>query len=246
MLETDSHKTGPTERASTLDARQAVFLRLTGCVWIMLGTVVLLVFGPTGAALLPMAVFAAIGVVAVCALPDNHPHDALGTANIVTLLRGGLTAFVSAAILSPEQAPWSVFCVAVVAFALDGLDGFLARREGLTSVFGARFDMEVDAVLAATLSLVLLTSGKVGPEVLILGFMRYGFVGASVVWPWLNGRLPDSMRRKAVCVFQIATLIFLLCPLAPAGLLMPVSLCAALMLTWSFAVDVRWLSRAPR
>ena len=36
---------------------------------------------------------------------------------------------------------------AAAVVALDGVDGWIARRIGRTTVFGARFDMEVDAAL---------------------------------------------------------------------------------------------------
>ena len=243
MLESDPHRTGSTQRALFVDPLQAAFLGVAGGVAVALGTALGVIFGMTAASLLSLAIFVTLVAVATYFLPGSHPHGALGTANGVTLWRGGMAAFVAAAIFDPSTAVWTVFAVAVVAFALDGLDGFLARREGLTSAFGARFDMEVDAALGAILSLVLLSSGKVGAEILILGFMRYGFVAASIVWPWLNGPLPESMRRKTVCVIQIAALIFLLFPWAPGAWLMPVSLCAALALSWSFAVDIRWLKR---
>jgi len=62
--------------------------------------------------------------------------------------------------------------------------------------------------------------------------------------PALNGELPESFRRKAVCVVQIGALIVLLCPLTPVPLLMPLSIVAAILLFWSFAVDTIWLLRA--
>jgi phosphatidylglycerophosphate synthase len=39
--------------------------------------------------------------------------------------------------------------------ALDGLDGWLARRFGLASAYGARFDMEVDGFLILVLALLV-------------------------------------------------------------------------------------------
>lgn len=193
--------------------------------------------------LLALSIFAAASVLAAQGLLLRYPHAELGLCNVITLARVAMVAFLAAAVF--ESGLWVplVFTVASVAFALDGVDGWLARRSGLVSDFGARFDMETDAALAAVLSLLLLVNGTSGPEILILGFMRYGFVLAGLAVPALRAGLPDSFRRKAICVVQIAALIFLLFPLSPAGLLLPVSLGAALLLTWSFAVDTIFLLR---
>ena len=146
------------------------------------------------------------------------------------------------AILNPAPA-WAIFSIATIAFALDGLDGWLARRAGLSSGFGARFDMEVDALLGAVLALVILMRGTVGAEILVLGFARYVFVLAALIWPALQGNLPDSFRRKAGCVVQISALIMLLFPLTPPWLLTPVTLVGAAVLLYSFAVDAIYLMR---
>ena len=49
-----------------------------------------------------------------------------------------------------------------MATALDGVDGWLARRHGWTSPLGARLDMEVDALLVAGRALLLWTLGRAG------------------------------------------------------------------------------------
>ncbi|MEL7133078.1 MAG: CDP-alcohol phosphatidyltransferase family protein, partial [Pseudomonadota bacterium] len=126
---------------------------------------------------------------------------------------------------------------------LDGVDGWLARRTGLVSDFGARFDMETDAGLGAVISLWLLSSGVAGPEVLALGFMRYAFFGASFVWPALQAPLPEALRRKAICVVQIAALILLIFPLTPQAAALPTVIGTTLLLGWSFLIDILWLSR---
>ena len=182
----------------------------------------------------PVLVF--LGVAAI------SMHDVLGACNAVTLGRAALVAMLAGAILNPAPA-WAIFSIATIAFALDGLDGWLARRAGLSSGFGARFDMEVDALLGAVLALVILMRGTVGAEILVLGFARYVFVLATFIWPSLQGNLPDSFRRKAGCVVQISALITLLFPLTPTWLLTPVTLVGAAVLLYSFAVDAIYLMR---
>ncbi|MEL7259654.1 MAG: CDP-alcohol phosphatidyltransferase family protein, partial [Pseudomonadota bacterium] len=171
----------------------------------------------------------------------DYPHRRLGLCNVVTLVRVALVAFLFGSLFDPYISDWFIFCVATLAFTLDGFDGWLARRADLASGFGARFDMETDAALAAVLSLSLLTSGITGPEILILGFTRYAFVLAAQFIPALKRDLPVSFRRKAICVVQIAALIVLIFPLTPAALVQPISVAAAALLLWSFATDIWWL-----
>ena len=44
--------------------------------------------------------------------------------------------------------------------ALDGVDGWLARRSGIASAFGARFDMEIDALLILVLAVLAWRSAR--------------------------------------------------------------------------------------
>jgi hypothetical protein len=74
--------------------------------------------------------------------------------------------------------------------------------------------------------------------------MRYVFVAASWVLPWLRGPLPPSLAAKTVAALQGVALVVvaaeLLPPLVAAGL---VALALAL-LCWSFGRDVLRLWRA--
>jgi hypothetical protein len=85
--------------------------------------------------------------------------------------------------------------------------------------------------------------GKAGPWLLALGFLRYAWVLAGLVWPWLNGPLPERFSRKAVFVVQIAALIALLAPVVLPPVSQAIAALALLPLLWSFAVDLRWRAR---
>lgn len=74
--------------------------------------------------------------------------------------------------------PWAGLML-MAFFALDGLDGMLARRSGQSSEFGAEFDMETDAFMTAVASLVAVDVGCVGRWMLLVGGMRYLFVVAT-------------------------------------------------------------------
>lgn len=196
-----------------------------------------------GAVTVSLAVFSATVMIAGFGLVQTYPHPVLGACNAVTLARAAMVAFLFGALFEPAVPVWVVFGVAVLAFALDGVDGWLARRAGLVSGFGARFDMETDAALGAVISMWLLVSDTTGPEILVLGFMRYGFVAVSLVWPALQAPLPEAFRRKAICVIQIAALILLIFPLTPQAALLPIGIIGAVLLSWSFLVDILWLAR---
>lgn len=190
-----------------------------------------------------MAFGICVGLVSV-GLRGGYPHTVFGLCNTVTLGRAALLSVLFGALFEVTAvSAWVVFWLALVILALDGVDGWLARRSRLKSAFGARFDMETDAALGALLALWLLISDKTGAEILVLGFMRYGFVLAGLFWPALRADLPDSMRRKTICVVQIAALIALVFPLLPAGLVTPIAVAAAALLALSFAVDTIWLVR---
>ena len=175
----------------------------------------------------------------------------LGPANQVTLLRGVLTALLIA--LAGEGASgepgaglaWTAFALALTATALDGVDGWLARRHGWTSPLGARLDMEVDALLVAGLALLLWTLDRAGAWVLAAGALRYLFVAAGAFWPWLRQPLPPSRRRQAICVAQVLTLTLALAPILPAAWAGAVAASGLGLLCYSFAVDIVWLARRP-
>ena len=116
----------------------------------------------------------------------------------------------------------------------------------MTSEFGARFDMETDALLILVLSALVWQHEKAGVWVLLCGLMRYGFVAAGWLLPWLAQPLRSTWRGKAVAVGQVLGLASALAPVVPVPLSTLVAGCALATLAWSFATDVCWLSRQPR
>jgi phosphatidylglycerophosphate synthase len=191
-----------------------------------------------------LVVYALGAGLATRAMLRRYPHEGVGLCNLVTLVRLVLTCALIAPLLSGTAAHWGLFVVAALALSLDGLDGWLARRQRLASGFGARFDMEVDSLLALVLALMAWTSGTAVAAVVLLGLPRYAFGAAGLVLPWMRRDLPDRFSRKAVCVLQLGTLIVLQLPFVPgavAGLLVAVA-CGAL--GWSFWRDIAWLRQA--
>jgi phosphatidylglycerophosphate synthase len=178
-------------------------------------------------------------------LRAHVPHAAFGAANGVTLARMAMAALL-AGLLGEGATPAlaaTVLLIGIPALALDGVDGWLARRSRMASEFGARFDMETDAALLLILCTLAWQFDKAGAWILAAGLMRYGFVAAAWVWPPLRRPLPPSIRRKSVCVVQIIALFVVIAPFVPRGASVAVAAASLALLAWSFAVDVRWLAR---
>jgi phosphatidylglycerophosphate synthase len=188
-------------------------------------------------------VFAVVMAVALPYLRTHHPHGRFGTANSVTTARAALVALLAALIGDPAAAAVATpaTMIASVAAVLDGVDGWLARRSGMMSRFGSRFDMEVDALLVMVLATLAWQYEKAGAWVMLSGLLRYLFVAAGWLWPWFRRALEPSLRRKAVCVVQIVGLIFAIAPVIEPPLSNAIAALSLAVLAWSFALDVRWL-----
>ena len=194
------------------------------------------------------AVFAVMMAAIMRVAGEQHPYPRFGSANYVTTIRAILVALVAGLIGHPAtpMVLWSVIGLTGVMGALDGLDGWLARRTRMASAFGARFDMQTDALLILVLSVLVWQHEKAGAWVLLCGLMRYGFVAAGWLLPWLARPLQSTRRGKAVAVGQLLGLSVALAPLVPAPTSAIAAASALAALAWSFAIDVRWLSRQYR
>jgi phosphatidylglycerophosphate synthase len=173
----------------------------------------------------------------------------LGWANVVTATRSALVAVITGLVASSFVAPIPVpllIWLVVPALALDAVDGWVARRTGTITEVGARFDMEVDAFLLLVLSTYV--APILGLWVLAIGLMRYVFVAAGWMLPWLRLQLPPRYWRKVVTAVQGIALTLAASGLVPelAGVIVGVAL---VLLVESFGRDVSWLvlrSRARR
>ena len=211
---------------------------------------VLLAALAAGVGLGPGGWLAGAGFAVVMCLALTHAlrrsgRRTLGAANQVTLVRATLVGGVAALVADSVRGhpPVAVLTIlAAVALALDAVDGLVARRTGTTSALGARFDMEVDAFLILVLSVLVAESW--GGWVLAIGGLRYAFVAAARIWPWLSAPLPPRFARKTVAALQGIVLVVAAAGVLPRPLA-AVAVAAALgLLAWSFARDIAWLHRA--
>lgn len=196
-------------------------------------------------ALKAAVLFSAIIGLSIGFLQQHHPFERFGPANQITTVRAMVVALVAALTGEPRVPAIATAAVAasLAVILLDGLDGWLARRHAIASAFGARYDMEIDALLILALSVLAWRYGKAGAWVVASGLMRYAFVAAGAVAPWLRGSLLPSRRRQAICVVQIGSLALVMLPgiEPPASTWLAAAALAAL--TYSFLVDTVWLWR---
>ena len=179
-------------------------------------------------------------------LVQHQPLTRFGAANAMTLLRAGIAALFAGLLGSTaptSDLAWLLAALAGVALILDGVDGWLARRSGMQSPFGARFDMEVDAFFILILAALVWQFDKAGVWVILSGAMRYGFVALGWRLAWLNRPLPPRRRRQTVCVVQTAVLALCLAPPLIPPLSSVLAAGALGLLALSFAVDIAGLWR---
>jgi phosphatidylglycerophosphate synthase len=179
-------------------------------------------------------------------LAGNHPYPRLGAANRITLVRAGLACLIASRAMDPTPLGtterWVLVFLAGAALLLDGTDGWAARRQGLASAFGARFDMEIDAFAIAVLAITGVRAAAVPCWVLAIGAMRYLYLGAGVVFPVLRRPPPArafaDRRRKTIAVVQSLALLGALAPATPPSWAAATCALALGLLAYSFAADI--------
>lgn len=178
---------------------------------------------------------------------DRLAGFVLGPADRVTAVRAVLAGVVAGLVVAGYAgASYDVLLVvlAAVALVLDAVDGHVARRTGTASGFGARFDMEVDAFLIAVLSVHV--APAYGWWVLAIGAMRYAYVAAGWLLPWLRRPTPPRYSAKVVAAVQGVVLVVAAAGVLPTVLTRVALAVALLLLVDSFGRDVWWQCRHRR
>jgi len=202
--------------------------------------------GGTAYPLTAAAFFAVLFAAVVRVAGAHHPYPRFGPANGVTTIRAMLAAL-AAGLVGHSASPavlWPVIGLTALMAALDGLDGWLARATRMESGYGARFDMETDAAFILVLSALVWQYEKAGVWVLCCGLMRYGFVAAGWMLPWLAQPLRATRRGRSVAVGQLLGLGVALAPIVPWPASAAVAGVTLAVLSWSFATDVVWLRQS--
>ena len=184
-------------------------------------------------------------LLAIIALPSLSKHrlPSLGAANSVTLSRSVLVGLCAAFFWEPSAsaAAWPLFAASSLAFVLDWVDGRLARATGQATPFGARLDMELDAITIVVLCGLVWHLDRAGAWVFASGGLRYLFVACSLALPWMTRDLYPTNRRRFTCGVQVTCLLGALIPWPVPGLAAAIAAFGLVCLVGSFAVDVAWL-----
>jgi phosphatidylglycerophosphate synthase len=195
----------------------------------------------------PMWLLSACGLVSFSLLVygGRHrwtPSGRFGAANVVTLLR------LCGVLALPWLAPRLIVWWGLILFALDGADGWIARRTGLAAEFGESFDKESDAFFTLMLCVLLYRlPGGFGAWILVPGLLRYLFV---LFVKFAKPRESKEQRTaKAGWIFCLMTLTLLFSFAAYPGHLdswRPMAVVMTLVLVYSFAESLRLMYRGPR
>lgn len=224
-----------------------LFVALLGLLSVVAAAVGLTILVPVGATYVWKAgvVFAIAMTIAVGAVERHHLFPRLGPANVVTMVRVCLLALVAALIGEPPAGgvAWTGVIGASAIAMLDGVDGWLARRSKMSSNFGARFDMETDALLILVLSVLVWRHGKAGAWIILAGLLRYAFVASGWWLPWMRRPLRPTVRGKTVAAINMVGLTVALGPVIPGIVSEGVAAATLAALIWSFEIDVRRLWR---
>lgn len=166
-------------------------------------------------------------------------------ADLITVGRGVLVVVlavivVGAPVAGEPMRAWWVVALAVPAWALDSLDGYVARRTGSASDRGARLDSGVDGALVLVMSLAI---APLAPWALVGGLLFPGYLAVQVVRPAWRRTLPRRPWRRIAGGTMTGTLVIGTAPIWPELLVQVAVALAVVFVTWSFAVDVRWLER---
>jgi len=167
--------------------------------------------------------------------------NGFGLANAITLTRllGILVLFTM-----PPTSAEVLIPVALALFAMDGFDGYVARKLGLSSEFGEYFDKEVDAFFMLVLCLMLYSTRSIGGWILIPGLLRYTFV---FFLKWAKPPQSKEQRSRVGISIYIVTMSALIFCFAPfPKLVEALAFVVTLLLCGSFADTIYRLYRTPR
>ncbi|KAA3632836.1 MAG: CDP-alcohol phosphatidyltransferase family protein, partial [Bacteroidetes bacterium] len=156
-----------------------------------------------------------------------------GYANWVTIFR--FLLMLTGGVLLNSWNPVYCFPFFLIALCLDGLDGYLARKLGQTTEFGAYLDMETDAFFVAFLSTYWYLDGRVGVWILFIGFLRYLYV-LTLKLSGLEGKEEKGTRfAKIIAVLIMSALLapFVL----PEMVYMSMIVLASVLTVYSFGVS---------
>lgn len=133
--------------------------------------------------------------------PYDRLFFALSIPNLITLARIVLVPVVVWAILAGQAG--LAFSLFVVAGVSDAVDGFLAKRFGMTTVLGAYLDPLADKALLVSIYVTLGINSELPLWLVILVVSRDIMIVGGVLLSWLLGH---PMKVKPLIVSKLNTL----------------------------------------
>jgi CDP-diacylglycerol---glycerol-3-phosphate 3-phosphatidyltransferase len=145
-------------------------------------------------------------------MPRSTPAQILNVPNILTMLRIAAIPLLCVLLLSPDREPccWAAALFAA-ASVTDWLDGYLARRMGIVTVFGKFLDPIADKLIVMAALIMILPFDRVpawmvlvilGREIIITGLRGIASTEGIVI--------PASTLGKFKTIFQLVAIIGLL------------------------------------
>lgn len=189
-------------------------------IWITLHSIALVAFTVSllagSAPAVAASLLACESALAFAVLIAGSGRQALRPANALTGIRLVVAVMFLALAGAPvpgQSARVALFAVAIGAEITDFFDGRIARRLGPTA-FGAKLDMETDALFMLALSLVLLRWFELPGWIVAAGLARYVFAIPFLLLP--EPRFPPVFSRfaKLACATAVVTLIATAAPIA--------------------------------
>ncbi len=128
-----------------------------------------------------------------------------GYANWTTFLR--LVLLVATLCLEADLSNRMLFLLLGFAVALDGFDGYLARRFNQVSSWGGLFDKEVDSFLVAGIATLLYLRFQFPIAILLIGLLHYWYELLLYVLAWQALKTPPNPIGKYVAAILFISLL---------------------------------------
>src|SRR6266516_1161414 len=145
-------------------------------------------------------------------MTPSRPNQILNLPNILTMMRIGAIPLLAALLMSPSRSAcfWAAALFAI-ASVTDWLDGYLARRMGIVTVFGKFLDPIADKLIVMAALIMILPFDRV-PAWMVLVIL-----GREIIITGLRGLatsegivIPASNLGKFKTIFQIVAILGLL------------------------------------
>ncbi|MGB0838830.1 MAG: CDP-alcohol phosphatidyltransferase family protein [Chitinophagales bacterium] len=131
--------------------------------------------------------------------------------------------------------------LSLLILVLDGFDGYFARKNKTTSLFGEYYDKECDALYVMILALIIYQTQKAEIWVLGLGLIRYVYVLALIFFKPPEQKETRSFFEQSIAVILMASL--LLCFVTDRMVFYPLLVIATGLLLYSFGRSFWQLQR---